>query len=174
MNAGAAETGDDSVGRARLDVTVPAPAAPDRALEVLGPGRAAWIGAEADTDAAPPPGMERFLIDLRMRSGEHARLITFHKAAYLDLGAVREVDGAIRLEISWRAAGLALLFPVFSGELTWAHGALRVSGVYEPPGGGVGVVADRLLFNVAARGTARWLAERIARVMAGKAADEAD
>ncbi len=174
MTATGLEGGESTGGRAHLDVAVPAPATRERALEILGPGRASWIGEEAVADAAAPAGMERYLIDLRMRVGEHARIVTFHKAAYLDLGTIDRRDDEVTVEISWRAAGLATLFPVFSGHLTWADGWLRVAGVYEPPGGGVGVIADRLLFNVAARGTARWLIERIARVMGGQPADEPD
>jgi hypothetical protein len=173
VSAATVEATEGSGGRAHLDVSVPAPVPRARALEVLGPRRASWIGGEIGSDGPAPQDMERHLIDLRMRVGEQARLVTFHKAAYLDLGSVTEAEGEIRVEISWRAAGLALLFPVFSGHLSWARDTLRVTGVYEPPGGGVGVIADRLLFNVAARGTARWLLERIARVMAGGAADEA-
>jgi hypothetical protein len=71
--------------------------------------------------------------------------------------------------ISWRAAGLAPLFPVFSGRLRWADGELALDGYYAPPGGGLGMVADRLLLNVAARGTARLLLEKIAAAMRGEA-----
>ncbi len=168
------EVEQGGIGRAQLDVVLPAPAARARAVEVLGPGRAEWIDGEVVVQpvGGAPQGMERRLIDLRMRVGERSPLITFHKAAYLDLGTVREDESAVSVEISWRAAGMAPLFPVFSGNLTWAHGSLRVTGVYAPPGGGVGVLADKLLLNVAARGTARWLLERIARVMAGKPADD--
>ncbi len=161
------------VGRTSLDVAVPAPFPRERVIEVLGPGRAAWIREEAGTETAAPPGMERHLVDLRMRVGERSSLVTFHKAAYLDVGSVDAADAAVSVEISWRAAGMAPLFPVFSGHLTWADDRLRVSGVYAPPGGGVGVIADRLLLNTAARGTARWLLDRITRVMAGHDADEA-
>jgi len=161
-------------GRAHIDLVVPAPVLRERAAEVLGPGRISWVGGEVvdRSDGRAPQGMDRHLIDLRMRVGEHSPLVTFHKAAYLDLGAVRDDGTRISVEIAWRAAGMAPLFPVFSGHLTWSQDSLRISGVYAPPGGGVGVLADKLLLNVAARGTARWLLERIVRVMAGEPADE--
>jgi hypothetical protein len=173
MSAIVVRASEGADNRAYLDVAVSAASSPARALEVLGPARASWIGEDSTSDQPAPAGMERYLIDLRMRVGEHARIVTFRKAAYLDLGPAREGDGGVAVEISWRAAGLAPLFPVFSGHLTWAAETLRVTGVYEPPGGGVGVIADRLLFNMAARGTARWLLERIARVLAGEAPDQA-
>jgi hypothetical protein len=165
--------GDGGVGRAHLDVAVPAPVPRQRVVEVLGPARGAWVGGEAVARPdAGPEGVERHLIDLRMRVGERAPLVTFHKAAYLDLGPLRDDGTAVSLEVSWRAAGMAPLFPVFSGHLTWSDGDLRLAGEYAPPGGGVGVIADRLLLNVAARGTARWLLERIVRVLVGEPADE--
>jgi hypothetical protein len=61
------------------------------------------------------------------------------------------------VEISWRSATLAPLFPVFSGWLTVGPGELRLDGYYAPPGGALGLAADRALLRLAARGTARWL-----------------
>ncbi len=168
------EADEGGIGRAHLDVAAPARAARERVIEVLGPMRADWLDGDAvaPADGAVPEGMERRLIDLRMRVGERSRLVTFHKAAYLDLGSVRDDRTGVTVEISWRAAGMAPLFPVFSGHLTWSNDILRLGGEYAPPGGGVGVLADKLLLNVAARGTARWLLERIVRVLVGEPADE--
>lgn len=158
-------SGPGEIGRARLDVSIAAPVEMARAADVLGPSRAAWTGEPVLGDVPVPAGMARHLIDLQMRVAEHSPLVTFRKAAYLDVGEATTEAGAVRLEISWRAAGLAPLFPVFSGHLTWRRGRLAIRGVYAPPGGSVGVIADRLLFNIAARGTARWLLQRIVAVM---------
>ena len=70
------------------------------------------------------------------------------------------------MPIWWRAAGMTPLFPIFAGRLSWSDDELRLDGYYEPPGGNVGVVMDRLLLNVAARATGRRLLERIAEVLA--------
>ncbi len=80
---------------------------------------------------------------------DHASLVTFAKAAYVDLGPVHDLaaDGW-QVEVGWQASTLAPLFPVFSGTL---------SGWYAPPGGTLGRVADRALLPIAAEGTARWL-----------------
>ena len=119
--------------------------------------------------AGEPDGRDRHLVDLELRVSEQAPRIAFHKAAYVDVGpASGEPFGPIRIGISWRAAGLAPLFPVFSGTLAWDDDELRLEGYYAPPGGGIGIVADRLLLNVAARGTARLLLERIASAMRGE------
>jgi hypothetical protein len=154
-------------GTARLAVSVPAAVPRGRALALLdAPGRNAWLGElielRADDD-------DRHLVDLELRVSDQAPRLAFRKAAYVDVGRVRgEQFGPISLGISWRAAGLAPLFPVFSGTITWDADVLRLDGYYAPPGGGIGIVADRLLLNVAARGTARLLLERIASAMRGE------
>jgi hypothetical protein len=157
-------------GTARLSASVPAKVTRRRAIEVLGgEGRGAWLG-----EVVPAEGLgswERHLIDLELRVNEEAPRITFRKAAYVDIGPARaQPHHPIEAGISWRAAGLAPLFPVFSGALRWADGELSVDGWYAPPGGGIGILADRLLLNVAARGTARLLLERIAAAMRGEPA----
>lgn len=157
-------------GTARLSARVPAKVTRRRALAVLGrEGRAAWLG---DPVAAPTDdGYERHLVDLELRVSEQTPRLTFRKAAYVDVGIAQARHvGPIEVPISWRAAGLAPLFPVFSGTLTWAGDELRLVGYYAPPGGGIGIMADRLLLNVAARGTARLLLERIAAAMRGEVA----
>jgi hypothetical protein len=156
--------GDDAIGTSRLHVTVAARVPRERAAQVLGPGREAWLGelVEAAADAG---GTSRYLLDLELRVSDAAPRVAFHKAAYVDLGPLREEDDALWLEIGWRAAGLTPLFPVFAGRLTWVGGQLQLDGHYAPPGGTVGVVADRLLLNLAARGTGRRLLERISQEM---------
>ncbi|HEX6140994.1 MAG TPA: hypothetical protein VF013_11125 [Candidatus Limnocylindria bacterium] len=165
-------TAEEPIGTSHLAVSVAAPVAAARAAEILGPRRTTWLGqpvAETDAEHGPPAaaGMERHLLNLELRVSDVALRVAFHKAAYVDVGPLRsaEDDADHELDISWRAAGMAPLFPVFAGTLRWADGDLRLDGYYAPPGGSVGLVADRLLLNVAARGTARRLLERIADVM---------
>jgi hypothetical protein len=156
--------GDEAIGTSRLHVTVAARVPRERAAGVLGPGRDAWLGdlVEASDDSE---GTSRYLLDLELRVSDAAPRVAFHKAAYVDLGPLREEGEAVWLEIGWRAAGLTPLFPVFAGRLTWVGGQLQLDGHYAPPGGTVGVVADRLLLNLAARGTGRRLLERISQEM---------
>lgn len=158
-------SGEEAIGTSRLHVTVAARVDRERAADVLGPGRSAWLG-DLVQPAAEPDGSARHLLDLELRVSDAAPRVAFRKAAYLDVGPVRvDDDGALYLEVGWRAAGLTPLFPVFAGRLTWTGGQLLLDGYYAPPGGSVGVVADRLLLNVAARGTGRRLLERIAQEM---------
>ena len=78
-----------------------------------------------------------------------------------------EPVGTSRLQVSHPASGsLAQAAEVLGAGRTAWLGELVLDGYYAPPGGGMGVIADRLLLNVAARATGRRLLERIAEVMA--------
>ena len=114
-----------------------------------------WLGP----DVAPaPPGLHRHQADLRLRVSDRPALVTFRKAAFVDVGPIQPLDDdAWEVEVGWRAATLAPLFPVFSGTITLRGDELTLSGWYAPPGGTVGRLADRALLHLAAEGTARWL-----------------
>jgi hypothetical protein len=114
----------------------------------------AWLGPEVER---APTGMHRHQADLRLRVSDHPRLVTFGKAAYVDIGPVHPLDDGWEVEVAWRATTLAPLFPVFSGTIVARGEELTLSGWYAPPGGVVGRVADRALLHIAAEGTARWL-----------------
>jgi hypothetical protein len=145
----------DTEGLVRLAASVPLRADPGELATALATGSLDWLGEEVGDAGA---GLRRFAVDLRLRvGGASAGMTTFGKAAYLDLGTpVRTADGW-QLEVGWRAATAAPLFPVFWGRLTIGPDALEIDGYYAPPGGVVGRVADRMLLHVAANGTARWL-----------------
>jgi hypothetical protein len=155
----------EPIGTSRLEVVMPAAVSRARAAIVLGIERGAWLGDLVD-DAIDGAGAARYLLDLELRVSDHAPRVSFRKAAYVDVGPLDASGARLVVEIAWRAAGMTPLFPVFAGTLSWQGGELRLAGVYAPPGGAVGAVADRLLLNVAARGTGRRLLERIAQVMA--------
>lgn len=114
----------------------------------------AWLGPEIEL---APHGMHRHQADLRLRVSDHPSLVTFGKAAYVDIGPVRSLDDGWEIEIGWRTSTSAPLFPVFSGTIVARGEELTLSGWYAPPGGVVGRVADRALLHIAAEGTARWL-----------------
>ncbi|HEX7496926.1 MAG TPA: hypothetical protein VF344_00465 [Candidatus Limnocylindrales bacterium] len=133
-----------------------------RAMTLLGPDAPSWLGAPVETTR---PGNRRFLTDLSLPLREHAPSFTFKKAAFVDLGDVRETSGGCEIEIGWQSSSLAPLFPVFAGRLTLTPTELRLEGFYAPPGGEIGAVLDRAFLNIAARGTARWFLERTAEVV---------
>ena len=142
---------------------------PDRVAALLGEGGTPW----ADGRVAYPEGhaLRRFAIDLRLRvGGEPAAITTPGKSAYLDLGWPQRTPAGWHVEISWLASTAAPLFPVFSGWLTVGPEELRIDGIYAPPGGAVGLIADRILLHVAANATARWVLSEIDRATLGAAA----
>jgi hypothetical protein len=114
----------------------------------------AWLGPEVEP---APPGRHRHQADLRLRVSEHPSLVTFRKAAYVDIGPVKPLDDGWEVEVGWRASSLAPLFPVLSGTIVARGEELTLSGWYGPPGGAVGRMADHALLHIAAEGTARWL-----------------
>lgn len=142
-------------------------------LHVVRPGRvdpavACRLLAEPDWFGEPvhatdvPDGARRFLMDLVMPLPPDGRLLSFRKAALVDVGPALGIAGECEVAVAWRSATLAPLFPVFAGRLIVQAAGLSIEGSYAPPGGAVGLAADRVLLNVAARGTARWLLDRIA------------
>ena len=143
-------------GFVRLEASVRSRAAPDAVASVLAGGMNAWL-----PDAQPrsgPEGLDRHAVDLRLRvGGDEAGITTFKKAAFVDLGPLRSAGRGYAAEIAWQATSAAPLFPVFSGRLLVEPGELRIEGIYAPPGGPVGRIADRVLLHLAANATARWL-----------------
>ncbi len=125
----------------------------------------AWLGQAVDVEGLPP-GTTRYLTDLVLPLPPDGRLLSLHKAAFVDLGPlVTRSDGGCDVEIAWRSASLAPLFPVFAGHLAARSSGLTVEGHYAPPGGIVGRTADRMLLPPAARGTARWFLGHLAAVL---------
>jgi hypothetical protein len=123
----------------------------------------AWLGQEIEP---APAGMRRYQADLKLRVSDNPSLMTFRKAALIDIGPVEPRQEGWEVEVSWRASTLAPLFPVFSGSLVAEHEQLTIAGWYSPPGGAIGRMADRVLLHIAAEGTARWLLREIDDVAA--------
>lgn len=124
-----------------------------------------WLGQAVDV-AGLPPDTTRYLTDLVLPLPPDGRLLSLRKAAFVDLGpVVTRSDGGCDLEIAWRSASLAPLFPVFAGHLSARSSGLTIEGHYAPPGGFVGRTADRMLLHTAARGTARWFLGHLAAAL---------
>ena len=121
-----------------------------------------WLGSPVDS--VNPPS-RRYLTDLTLPVRDRAPNLTFKKAAYVDLGPVRDTADGCQMEIGWQSSSLAPLFPVFAGHLTITSTELRLDGFYAPPGGDFGAVLDRAFLNIAARGTARWFLGRAAEAL---------
>jgi hypothetical protein len=118
-----------------------------------------WLGVPS---GSPPdrPDLQRVETDLAFPLHGQASRLTFRKAAYVDLGVEKMAVGCSG-EIAWRAVSLAPLFPVFSGRLEVTPTGVRLSGFYAPPGGGVGLLVDRVFLHFVARRTAEWFLDRL-------------
>jgi hypothetical protein len=95
-------------------------------------------------------------------------MATFRKAAFVDFGPIQPTNDGWEVEVGWRASTLAPLFPVFSGQIVAHAEELTLAGWYAPPGGQLGLVADRVLLHIAATATARWLLGEIEKAAAGR------
>lgn len=162
MTMAANPVASDHEGLSRLTVRRRAMSEPCRLAWAIRVTRG-WLGPEV---RHAPAGMRRHEADLRLRVSDRPALVTFAKAAYVDIGPVRSKDRGWAVEVGWRAATMAPLFPVFSGTIVARGDALTLSGWYAPPGGAVGRLADRALLHLAAEGTARWLLGELDRVAA--------
>ncbi|HET9680517.1 MAG TPA: hypothetical protein VFP19_00655 [Candidatus Limnocylindrales bacterium] len=124
-----------------------------------------WLGQAVDVEGLPPD-TTRYLTDLVLPLPPDGRLLSLHKAAFVDLGpVVMRPDGGCDVELAWRSASLAPLFPVFAGHLSARSSGLTIEGHYAPPGGFLGRTADRMLLHTAARGTARWFLGHLAAAL---------
>ncbi|HEX7491856.1 MAG TPA: hypothetical protein VF337_09165 [Candidatus Limnocylindrales bacterium] len=130
---------------------------------LFGNDGATWLGTPVE---AIRPGNHRFLTDLSFPIRDHAPSLTFKKAAFVDLGALRWMEGVCEIEIGWQSSSLAPLFPVFAGHLKLSATDLRLEGYYAPPGGEFGAALDKAFLGIAARGTARWFLEKAAAAVA--------
>jgi len=147
-----------AMGVSRLAVDLPGRidlAAARRALE-----QPDWLG----TPAAPPPDrpeMRRYLTDLVLQLSAVGRPLEFRKAAYVDVGPVAERGRRLEVEIGWRSATMAPLFPVFAGTLLVTPAGLVLEGAYAPPFGEAGMLIDKAALGGVARRTARWFLGRV-------------
>lgn len=165
--AAAARTSTAPEGARVLEVRVPLSVAHGDVMRLLGADASRWLGEPFDASGehaaiGPAGARRRFATDLRLRVSDRSPRALFRKAAIVELGTPHEANGVVSVEIGWRAATLAPLFPVFSGRLTIdAHDA-TLRGLYAPPGGRIGQIANDALFHIAAEGTARWLLRELA------------
>lgn len=111
---------------------------------------------------AERPGATRVEMDLAFALEADRRVLTFRKAALVDIGPAVVADGRCRVEVAWQAASFAPLFPVFVGSLVADGRQLRLEGDYAPPGGGIGLLIDQTFLQYFARRTAKWFLDRVA------------
>lgn len=137
----------------------------DAAVKSLSNRELPWLGPSADTDERD--GQRAFHCDLRVPVRAAGHEIDFRKAALVELGPAKRMDGHMSVDIAWRSANLAPLFPTFAGHLTVEPEMLILEGWYAPPGGRLGLALDRALLGIAARRTAVWFLDLVARAVSG-------
>ena len=141
-----------------LYVTHRAHVDPDRARATF--ADLSWLGRPVD--GAPGPEWRRIAADLELpvRDGSGPAV---RKAALIDVGAVQEADGGLRVPIAWCSASLTPLFPVFAGHLEITRSGLALAGRYAPPFGRVGLLIDQGLLNFVATRTAQAFLAKVMR-----------
>ena len=146
----------------RLHLTQPWVGRIDHARPLLDGTDDGWLGRRIDEGG---DGSRRYETDLVLPIREQATHMVLRKAAVVEIGPLEMVPDGFEAQVSWRSANLAPLFPVFVGRLSVAPEMLELDGYYAPPGGEVGVILDRALLNIAARGTARWFLTKVAETL---------
>lgn len=89
------------------------------------------------------------------------------KKVTITIGSPMQTAGRTFVPITWRATGVAGLFPVLEGDLEIAslgptRTQLAFSGQYRPPLGLIGRTADRTLLSRVAEATVKDFVDRIA------------
>ena len=112
----------------------------DRAVLAL--SDLSWLGRPTD---GPPdhPKLRQVATDLDLPILDGSSTGPVRKAAFIDIGPVRQVGDRVLVEIAWRSASLAPLFPVFAGELSISANDIVLDGRYAPPLGTLGLLIDQ-------------------------------
>ncbi len=72
-----------------------------------------WLGPEREAVAH---GMRRYEADLRLRTSDAPSLVTFRKAAYVDIGPLRALNGGWQAEIGWQRVVTRSALPGLRGD----------------------------------------------------------
>lgn len=131
----------------------------DRAILAL--GDLSWLGRPTD---GPPdrPQLRHVATDLDLPILDGSSTGPVRKAAFIDLGPARQVGDLVLVEIAWRSASFAPLFPVFAGQLSISANDIVLDGRYAPPVGRLGLLLDQALLHLVAQRTAGALVARLA------------
>jgi hypothetical protein len=121
-----------------------------------------WLGRLTDGPPDHPP-LRRVATDLELPILDASSTGPVRKAAFIDLGPARRVGDLLLVDIAWRSATLAPLFPVFAGQLCLSANDMVLDGRYAPPLGPLGLLLDRALLHLVARRTASALIARLAK-----------
>jgi hypothetical protein len=132
----------------------------DRAILAL--GDLSWLGRPTD---GPPdhPQLRHVATDLDLPILDGSSTGPVRKAALIDFGPTRQIGDRVLVEIAWRSATFAPLFPVFAGQLSISANDIVLDGRYAPPLGTLGLLLNQALLHLVARRTAGALVARLAK-----------
>lgn len=132
----------------------------DRAILAL--SDLSWLGRATD---GPPsrPQLRHVVTDLDLPILDRSSTGPVRKAALIDLGPARQVGDRVLVEIAWRSASFAPLFPVFAGQLSISANDIVLDGRYAPPLGTLGLLLNQALLHLVARRIAGALVARLAK-----------
>jgi hypothetical protein len=138
------------------------PGSADLHRAILALSDLSWLGRPA---YGPPnhPQLRRVATDLDLPIHDGSSTGPVRKAALIDLGAARQVGDRVVVEIAWRSASFAPLFPVFAGQLSISADDIVLDGRYAPPLGTLGLLLDEAILHLVARRTASALVARLAK-----------
>ncbi len=120
-----------------------------------------WLGREIHLPGGNPQS-RRVATDLELPILDGSGKRPVRKSALVDLSPANNVDGSLVVDIAWRSASLAPLFPVFAGHLQISATLLALDGRYAPPFGKLGLLIDESLLHLVARRTAQAFLARLA------------
>lgn len=124
-----------------------------------------WLGVP-DANSA---GLTRVItteLELPVLDGS-SRGSPIRKSVIMEIGRPQVGEDVVAVDISWRSATLAPLFPVFVGRLVMTSKGVTLDGRYAPPFGQIGLLIDRGLLHFVARRTGSALLGRLADRISG-------
>jgi hypothetical protein len=139
----------------------------DRAILAL--SDLSWLGEPSNesTDGRPAdPHARRIVSDLLLPILDGSSTGPVRKAAFIDLGRARPISDQVFVEIAWRSASFAPLFPVFAGQLSISTTDIVLEGRYAPPFGKLGLLLEQALLHLVADRTAGALVTRFVKKLA--------
>ena len=120
-----------------------------------------WLGRPLEAPLGHP-APRRIATDLELPILDGSGKGSVRKSALIDLGPAQRVDGSILVDIAWRPASFAPLFPVFAGHLQINADRLALDGRCAPASGKLGLLIDGALLHLVARRTAQAFLGRLA------------
>ncbi len=145
-----------------VPLNVRRPGSIDLERAILALSDLSWLGRL--TDGSPGyPHLRHVATDLDLPILDGSSRGPVQKAALIDLGPARQRGDRVLVEIAWRSASFAPLFPVFAGQLEISANDIVLDGCYAPPLGTLGLLIDKALLHLVARRTANALVARLAK-----------